>query len=211
MNSSLIYTPLFAVTLFFSYLCGAIPFGWLIAKIKGINILEVGSGNIGATNAWRILGWKLGTLVFILDVIKGFLPTYLNFMVFESIQLACFTGILCIVGHSFSPFLNFKGGKGISTGLGVFLGICPIPTLAAFATFGIVLYLFRYVSLASMIASVCLPIYTLLMGYPTFLSVILSSISCLIIFRHRQNIQRIISGTESKILKKNHDKGYKCY
>ncbi len=210
MEYSFIYTPIFTVSVFFGYILGSIPFGWLLGKLRGINILEKGSGNIGATNVWRILGWRLGTLVFALDVLKGFLPTYVVFHYFESHLAASIIGLMCILGHSFSPFLGFKGGKGISTGLGVFLGICTIPALGAFATFGIVLGIFRYVSLASMLASISLPIYCFIGGYPLSFICTLLFISGLIIFRHRSNIVRLINGTEPKAGMKKKDNPCKC-
>ena len=144
-----------------SYLLGSIPFGLIVGLLHGVDIRKVGSGNIGATNAYRALGNVGGAITFILDVGKGLVPPLVTvavlgpqFKTHEVITHSVFVGATAVLGHSFSPFLNFKGGKGVATGLGVLLGVAPIVGISGFATFILVTLLSRYVSIASICACI---------------------------------------------------------
>src|SRR5438270_2992906 len=135
------------------YIVGSIPFGYLVARARGIDILQFGSGNIGATNVYRALGKWLGLLVFLLDVSKGMVPAAIAYSVTSSQGAAFSVGMAAVVGHCLSPFLKFKGGKGIATGLGAVLGSAPFVALGAFAVFIICMVLTRWVSLSSIAAA----------------------------------------------------------
>jgi glycerol-3-phosphate acyltransferase PlsY len=195
-----------AALLLGSFLLGSIPFGYLVAKSKGIDIRQVGSGNIGATNVTRILGNRLGYSVFALDVAKGLIPGLVaRQMIVEPVLGRppqvwwFFAGMAAFFGHMFCPWLGFKGGKGIATGLGALLGSAPWTALVCFAVFFAVLLPTRYVSLASLVAAVALPIVGLLLpGEARQLVPVYVALSALIFYKHRENIKRLQAGTESK-------------
>jgi len=194
-----------------SYLIGSIPFGFLITKfVKGVDIRQVGSGNPGATNVARVLGKSYGILVFILDLLKGFL-TVIAFDYFftgygHNLSLIlCGMGVIC--GHTFPIFLGFKGGKAAATGCGVFLWLAPLPLLISSAIWLLVVFISRYISLGSMISSIALVASLILFGKEPFghglpLTLFSIFISMLLIIRHKSNIKRILDGTENKIGKK---------
>ncbi|MDI6840745.1 MAG: glycerol-3-phosphate 1-O-acyltransferase PlsY [bacterium] len=178
---------------------GSIPFGYIFAKLgRGIDIREHGSKNIGATNVWRICGKPLGITVFLLDAIKGFLPTFI-FSHWFGTNPAIISGIGAILGHSFTPWLKFKGGKGVSTGLGVFIGLTPLGALIAFLVWCILLLALRWVSVASMGAATVLVVFIFIRDgiSPIFFIVIVAFV--LIIYLHRSNILRLIQGSEPRI------------
>ncbi|MBM4055777.1 MAG: glycerol-3-phosphate 1-O-acyltransferase PlsY [Planctomycetes bacterium] len=193
------------------YFIGSIPFGFIVAKLaKGVDIRQVGSGNPGATNVWRVLGKKYGILVFILDMMKGFLPVFIFDYVTPGQGRNVFT-LLCaigaILGHTFPVFLGFKGGKAAATGCGVFIWLSPIPLFISAAAWVLTTFISRYVSLGSMVSSVILIICIILINKEPFgsgLPITLFSIfiSVFLIIRHKSNIKRIISGTENKIGRK---------
>jgi len=202
-----------------AYLLGSAPFGLWIARLHGVDLRKVGSGNIGATNVIRALGRKWGIFCFALDVLKGFVPMILV----PLLELGgsepsaghllgwLAVGTAAILGHIFPIYLRFKGGKGVATSLGVVLGLWPYFTvcgLAAFIIWLITVRIWRYVSLASILAAGAFPILLLiailfLEGWtfdslwPLFLVAV--PMPLLVIFRHRANIQRLIAGTENKI------------
>ncbi|WP_347273366.1 glycerol-3-phosphate 1-O-acyltransferase PlsY [Candidatus Kuenenia sp.] len=194
-----------------SYFIGSIPFGFIVARVaKGIDIRQAGSGNPGATNVWRVMGKKYGILVFILDMMKGFLPVLIFDYVTSGQSRSLFT-ILCgvgvILGHTFPVFLGFKGGKAAATGCGVFLWLAPLPLFISVAAWLLTTFISRYVSLGSMVGTVVLIISIILLNNEPFgsgLSLTLFSIfiSLFLIFRHKSNIKRIINGTENKIGRK---------
>jgi glycerol-3-phosphate acyltransferase PlsY len=181
-----------------AYFFGAIPFGFLIAKSKGIDILNFGSGNIGATNVHRALGKGLGLTVLVLDVLKGFLPAVAAFYLLHSNLEAFGVGMAAVGGHCLSPFLKFKGGKGIATGLGALIGSCPLVAAAALGVFIISMIICRYVSASSIAASVMLVPFGFLFHYEPILNGALGCLALFIIYRHRKNIQRLINHTEPK-------------
>lgn len=198
-------TPIQIALFILAYALGAIPFGVLVARRHGVDIMSVGSKNVGATNVWRTLGKGPGTLVFLLDVAKGWVPSFVALQATGQQDLAFFVGIVAILGHSFSPFIRFKGGKGIATGLGVFLGTSPYVALIALAIFIALVAATRYVSLGSIIASLSLPILGWIFKDPWPMIVGEAVIGVFAAVRHKANIARLLNGTESKfeLLRKN--------
>ncbi len=184
----------------FAYLFGSILFGELVAKLKGVNLREVGSGNVGATNVSRVLGKKFGVIVFILDMLKGFVPTALavNFYGIES-KAVMFVGIASVLGHMFSIFDNFRGGKGVATAFGVVLAVSFKLALLMLFIWAGVLYWKRYVSLASITASIFAPVLFLLARYPFHIFLMGVVIAGLIVYKHRPNIERLLRGQELKV------------
>lgn len=181
-----------------AYLLGSVPTGLLLAKALGVNIREAGSGNIGATNVYRTIGRKLGILTLVGDCLKGLIPVLIaKWLDLPDVWVAAI-GLAALLGHVFTIFLGFKGGKGVATALGVFLGTSPLSVLVAIAVFALVLYIWRYVSLASIVAAALIPgIVRILGGKPEFILMSLA-IAAVVIFRHRENIARLKNGTESK-------------
>lgn len=208
------------------FLVGSIPFGLLIGRARGIDIRQHGSKNIGATNVLRVLGKKPGALCFGLDVAKGLLPTLSagwlagvlgRFDIPPTLALLWLGAMACpILGHMFSPWVNFKGGKGVATGLGSLLGVFPILSIAALGAFAlwiVIVARWRYVGIASAIAAASLPIWIagsflaarnlgwltrpwLDAAWPFLL--VGALLAALVIFKHRGNIKRTLSGTESR-------------
>ncbi len=198
--------PLFLI-LTVCYLLGSVPSGYLIAKAcKGIDVRTSGSGNIGFTNVLRVTGTFPALLVLTIDITKGIIAVHLAFFFarvtgIDSHLLGAIGGLASIVGHNWSIFLRFKGGKGVAVTAGVFLALTPVPfLLSLFVMIGI-MALTRYMSLASMVAAGSLPFFVWLwMRDNARLYLILSIIAALfILFRHRDNIQRLLSKKENKI------------
>jgi glycerol-3-phosphate acyltransferase PlsY len=206
-----------------AYLIGATPFGLLVGCLRGVDIRRAGSGNIGATNVARVLGLRWGLLVFGLDVAKGAAPTaiaaWLAASHGESLGLTSAAArtlavvlvqACCVFGHIWPVYLGFKGGKGVATSLGILLGYWPyltLPGLVALGTWGLVLWIWRYVSAASIVSAVLFPFYVLAFGlwweWPRVTTGMLAGFSvvmgALVIVRHRGNIRRLLAGTEPKI------------
>ena len=187
--------------LVFAYLCGAIPFGYIIAKkFKHVDIRTVGSGNPGATNVYRTISKPLGILTLFLDMLKGFIPVYFVKIINpEFYWIVIAVALVTIIGHIFTVFLKFKGGKGVATGCGVFLALNPLSVLICFITFAIILAIFRYVSFASIIAAMMLPISLYWLDAVPELILFSGVIAILIVIRHIGNIKRLLNGTENKI------------
>lgn len=181
-----------------SYLLGAIPFGYLVAKRAGVDIFKTGSGNIGATNVMRTLGKRAGLSVFALDVFKGLIPPIVAYRLGLGQDAAFFAGIAAVLGHIFSPFLRFKGGKGIATSLGALLGSVPVTALTAFAIFVITVVVWRYISLGSVVAAFLVPVLSYGYGDSLVVTLGLIPIAALLIWKHRANMERLRAGTESK-------------
>ncbi len=188
-----------AVLLLASYLLGSIPFGLIAAKIKGIDLTRTGSGNIGATNVFRSVGKLYGISVFILDMAKGYIPVTLAASTGQSHFLVMLCGILAIAGHMFSPFMKFKGGKGVATGLGVILGIAPRLFILSFALGLVIIAATGYVSLASVTGSIFLSILMSRSGQPLPYVWMVLLITAFIVIKHIPNIRRLLNGTENKI------------
>jgi acyl phosphate:glycerol-3-phosphate acyltransferase len=183
-----------------AYLLGAIPFGYIFARLIGkTDIREHGSGNIGATNILRVMGWKVALPVFVLDLLKGFAAVFLAKAVGGQPILQLAAGMLAMLGHSFPVFIGFKGGKAAATASGVLLAISGWVTLALFASAVLVLALTGYVSLASITGSLLLPLYFWIFGFePVYIYFGLAA-ALLIIVRHQANIKRLLNGNESKL------------
>jgi glycerol-3-phosphate acyltransferase PlsY len=192
-----------------AYLAGSIPFGLLIARyVKGIDIRQHGSHNIGATNVGRVLGGKWGAFVLVLDLLKGLLPTLLLPLLFapppeDRLHLMVLCGTCAIIGHMFPCWLGFRGGKGVATALGTAAGLAPWCTLVAFLVFASTFAAKRIVSLSSMLAAIAFAICRLAMTWPApfsreqwSLSTFALAIPALIILRHRGNIVRLLRGEE---------------
>ena len=225
-----------------AFLLGSIPFGLLIAKSKGINIREHGSGNIGATNVLRVVGKKYGITCFVLDFLKGLIPTFIainlirfdqsaelvakNFMLLPALEsqasylsqinaqgLHILTGLCAVMGHNYSPWVNFKGGKGVATSAGVITALAPFGLLILGLIWFIAFKLTRYVSVASILASVALPLVVVygswthgkfengtwnkpLLGFAIF-------IALMSVWKHRGNIKKLMNGTENRFTPKN--------
>ncbi len=178
-----------------AYLLGAVPFGLLMCRlIKGVDLREEGSGNIGATNAMRVLGKPLGLLAFLLDVGKGYAPVALLAGADPLWQVACGTGAVC--GHVWPIYLRFKGGKAVATGYGVLLAIQPLIPLAAGLTWLGSLLLLGYVSISSLVMGVSFPVAAFAFGEPGVVIGGCCGLTLLILVRHRSNITRLLAGTE---------------
>ena len=210
---------IFAVAIMVAYLLGSVPFGLIIAKAHGKDLRSIGSGNIGATNLSRALGKKWAYFCFALDMLKGLLPMLAATFILSSppniteLLLALAVGCAAVSGHIFPIYLKFKGGKGVATSFGVALGLWPYYTICAAVAFAVwagVVMIWRYISLASIAASIAFPVVLTLVIllnpnwdfanlWPLFTVAV--AIPSMVIIRHRENIKRIIAGTESKISK----------
>ena len=207
-----------------AYLLGSIPFGYLMAKAKGIDIRSVGSGNIGATNAMRVLGKPAGIFVLLMDALKGYAAVCLGVAVFTKFQSASAesanhaavmtqalnqginAGIFAVLGHNYTCWLRFKGGKGIATTAGVYLALAPWALLITLGIFIIALLLTRYVSVASMSAAIALPISVYWMQNNEQLSIVTFAFGVLAIYKHKSNLQRLMAGTENRLGQKKESK-----
>lgn len=182
------------------YLIGSIPTAYIAVKrIKGVDIRTVGSGNVGASNASRVLG-KWGFVgVLLADALKGFLPVMVLKAVYGESYFVLAGAVAVILGHTFTCFLNFKGGKGVATGLGVFLALAPYSTLIAALVFGAVIYFSRMISLSSISAAFTIAVSVWFLSEWEMLRYFTVIIAALVIFLHKSNIGRIMNGTERKI------------
>jgi len=200
----------FILILLSAYLIGSIPFGYLAGKlIKGIDLRQEGSNNVGATNVFRVVGILPGIAVLLLDISKGFLSVHLInlFNLGGSMQvspqtfdlLRILAGLAAIAGHNWTIFLKFRGGKGVATGCGVSLGLVPLPTLVSLTIFSVAVALTRYVSLGSILAVLVFPLNCLLFQEPLILVFFASIASLVVLARHQANIKRLIAGTENRI------------
>ncbi len=204
--------------------CGSIPFGLIIARTRGIDIRKHGSGNIGATNVARVLGPRLGLLCFTLDVLKGFAPTFaagwshgllhgsFRLRPIEAEQAWWWLAVMAasVLGHMFSPFLNFRGGKGVATGLGAMIAVWPylaLPALGALVLWIFVAAISRYISLASCLAAISLPLWVFIGSRvagtesPGLLPFYITTgvMGSLVVLRHRANLRRLLAGTENRM------------
>lgn len=220
----------------FAFLLGSIPFGLIIANLKGINIREHGSGNIGATNVLRVVGKKYGITCLVLDALKGLIPVVVGislirfsgmrnpmtvgalapwsaeFPMLTAQVCQVLTGLFAILGHNYSPWVGFKGGKGIATSAGVLIALMPAAVVILMVVWLLVFLISRYVSLASVAAAAVLPVLTLWGSWfhgkiqdgtwnkPLFVFSIL--IAALAIWKHRTNLQRLLAGTEHRFTRK---------
>ncbi|HEY6853399.1 MAG TPA: glycerol-3-phosphate 1-O-acyltransferase PlsY [Gemmatimonadales bacterium] len=184
-----------------AYLLGATPTSYIAGRLgRGIDLREHGSKNLGATNVYRLLGWKFAIPVGVIDVAKGALPVALCARWAGGLAwLPLAVGVAAVLGHMFSPYVRFRGGKGVATAAGVFLALAPLPLLAAAPVWGVSLWITGYVSLSSIIAVASFPVWVRVFEpaqlYTFWASV---ALAVLIVFAHRGNIRRLVSGTENR-------------
>jgi len=198
------------------YVIGSTPFGFLAAKWKGIDIREHGSGNIGATNVLRVLGKGVGYPVFALDVLKGVLPVCLANRFAAQLEPAglipVLTCLATILGHNYTFWLGFKGGKGIATSAGALLPLIPVTIAIAVALWCVTFFATRYVSVASLVAALTLPTSILVQGglhgdWQAPLLALTALIGGMAVWRHRNNIRNLRAGTEHRFTRKNRERG----
>lgn len=190
----------FTLNIVIAYLLGSIPTGYWLGRMKGVDIRKFGSGNIGMTNVLRVLGKPYAVLTFIVDVGKGAVAVTLVPYLLQTNEpwMKVLAGLAVVCGHNWTIFLKFKGGKGVATSAGVFLGLAWLPTLLVILIFTIIVGITRYVSLGSMIAAVCFPILMLLFHQHLLYIILSILLAFFIIIRHRSNIKRLLAGTENK-------------
>jgi glycerol-3-phosphate acyltransferase PlsY len=177
---------------------GAIPVGYVVARILGVDIRRRGSGNIGATNILRTAGWTPAIATLLGDVAKGYVATWIGSQAGPGPRWAGAAAILAVVGNCWPVFLGFRGGKGVATALGAFLRVTPWALVPAAVVWVSLVASFRFVSLASVCAVAGLPLAILALGYPSALAVAGLAVAAIVIARHRENIQRLLAGTESR-------------
>jgi len=189
-----------ALIILICYFIGSLPTAYiLVKKLKGVDIRTVGSGNVGASNASRVLGkWGFVT-VLLIDALKGLIPVLVLKVMYGENDLVLLGAISVVLGHTFTIFLGFKGGKGVATGLGVFIALAPISTGIAAVVFGVLIYSFRMISLSSMCAAVTIAVSAWFISEWEHLKYFTIVIALLIIILHRSNIGRILNGTERKV------------
>ncbi|MCL6464063.1 glycerol-3-phosphate 1-O-acyltransferase PlsY [Pseudacidobacterium ailaaui] len=199
----MLVVPYFVIALI-AYLLGSVPFGYVLVRVfRKEDIRAKGSGNIGATNVVRSGAKGLGALTFLLDALKGALAVLLAQWVFPAVpaqNAAALAALSAILGHIFPVWLRFKGGKGVATALGVFLALAWPPAMAGLGVFVLVFVLFRYVSLASILAAAAFPLFAFLLPhretYNLWLTAVILIVPVLVIAKHSQNIRRLLHGTE---------------
>nr|WP_309721384.1 glycerol-3-phosphate 1-O-acyltransferase PlsY [Armatimonas sp.] len=185
-----------------AFLFGAIPFGLVIGKLKGVDLRTKGSGNIGASNAMRELGKPLGALVFMLDTLKGWLPVFAAHQLGFSPEWLVGVGLAAVFGHIYSPFMRFKGGKGVATALGVLLGLDWRVALIAFGIFIVVVAVTDYISVGSISAAVAQAALFWVFADPLPMKLFGAVVGLFVIVRHHSNIQRLLKGEENRLRKK---------
>ncbi len=188
-----------AVFLIFAYLLGSIPTGLLLARlVGGVDIRTAGSGNIGATNVYRTMGRTVGIMTLVGDCLKGLLPVLVAKQLGYAEVWILAIGLAAFIGHVFTIFLRFKGGKGVATALGVFLGVAPLAVSIVLLVFIIIVWATRYISLGSILAAAAMPLAVWLMKASAVQISMTAIIALIVIAKHHENIRRLLSGTESK-------------
>ena len=200
-----------------AYLLGSIPTGYLVGKARGVDVRKLGSGNIGATNVFRTLGKKAGFVVLFADALKGWLaagpvPTVIYHWMgvpgtWDLEYLQIMAGVLVILGHNYTCWLKFKGGKGIATSAGVLLALMPLALVISAATWMVVFLATRYVSVASLAAALVLPFAAWALGSSYSMLVVVTILSGLAIYKHKPNIERLLKGTENRMGRKKNPPG----
>ena len=213
MSESSLMPAFLKVTLAFvaaGYLVGGIPFGFLIGKMRGVDVRTVGSKNIGATNVYRTVGHAWGFLAFFCDFLKGLLPTLAASWFAanggvgeECADLGVWTGLACVVGHTLTPYMKFRGGKGVATAFGMLMALVPWLVTAAFALFVVTVWASHYISLGSCLAALFLAVMiwvpTPLAAPSLPLKVVMTALGAFVVWKHRSNIARLAKGCENKI------------
>ena len=215
------YLPILIAAVAAGYFLGALPFGYLVARAYGVDIFKTGSGNPGATNVKRVLGAKAGNMVYVLDALKGALATGWPLLYYRlshqsitsvttdaagrilwtidwSLTTAVIGLLAAVLGHTFSIFTRFKGGKGVATTSGGLLVLMPVPILIGTAVWFTMFFASRYVSLASILSAVVVPAMAWAFGLPLILKIVVTLLGALVIVRHHSNIRRLFAGTEHR-------------
>ena len=185
-----------------AFVLGSIPFSQLVARFRGIDLRSVGSGNIGATNLARALGYGAGALGLLLDALKGAAAVLLARALpgdASTPAIQSLAAVLSVAGHAFTPWLRFRGGKGVATGAGAFAVLAPWATLCAALVFAVVVSLGRMVSLASVLAAAALPVAAYFLGAPRPAIAAAAAVAALVVARHRDNLVRLVRGTENRL------------
>ena len=189
----------FIILFVLAYLAGSIPFGLVVGKLfYGVDVRQQGSGNVGTTNVYRVLGKKAGTVVMICDILKGYIPAAIAAALFTP-WAAIFIAAAPVVGHIYSIFLKGRGGKGIATGAGVVLALVPLAFLIILTTWIVLILVTRYVSVASLVAAVLVPVLTIAWGEPLPYQIAGVLVAVLVWWAHRANIQRLLAGEEHRV------------
>jgi acyl phosphate:glycerol-3-phosphate acyltransferase len=181
-----------------AYLCGSLPIGVWAASRVGVDVRQTGSGNIGATNVTRSAGARAGLLTLLGDVAKGAVPAALARLLLSDVWLIALTGVAAVCGHLFPAFLRFSGGKGVATAFGVFMLLTPAAAACSAAVFAFVALSTHYISLASMLAALALPLTAVVLGYSGPLCGATVLVGCGIVLRHRENLVRLWHGAEPR-------------
>lgn len=182
------------------HLCGSVPSGlWIVKALHGIDIRDYGSKNIGTTNVFRTVGPKTAVMVLLADAFKGIAAVWLVSSCFHNPLLDVVTALGALLGHNYSVFLGFKGGKGVATALGLLIFLMPKVALGSFAVWLVLVLATRYVSLGSIVAAVVTPILAWYLEYPLAYVVFATIAAFFVVVRHKENIHRLLTGTESKI------------
>lgn len=182
------------------HVCGSVPSGlWLVQAMHGIDIRNYGSKNIGTTNVFRTVGASTAVMVLICDMLKGIAAVALVNYLFHNPELNVFTALGALLGHNYSVFLGFKGGKGVATGLGLLVFLMPKVAGTVFLVWLVLVLLTRYVSLGSIVAAILTPITAWYFAYPCSYIILGAIAGFFVVLRHKENIGRLLSGTESKI------------
>lgn len=200
----------YLATALLAYLCGSVPTGFLVGRFKGVDIRKVGSGNMGATNVFRVLGKGPGIFVLVVDALKGALPVLVLPPLFEGVSsgaadltwLSLLAVLFAVLGHNYTCWLGFKGGKGIATSAGALAALVPMAFLVGLVTWVLVFALFRYVSLASIVAAGVLPVATVFTRQPLPIVCLNLALGLLAIWKHKPNLERLLKGTEHRFGKK---------
>jgi len=186
------------VSVVFAYLLGSIPSGYILGKFAGVDVRQVGSGNVGATNVAREVGKWQGILTLMADALKGVIPVSIGLAMTLAPAAIAAIAAAAFLGHLYPIFLQFRGGKGVATGLGALLVIAPLAALLLIAIFVVVVLLTRLVSLSSMIAAALAPFALWIFVQPPAIVLLGAFLAAMIVWRHRGNIQRLLTGTEPR-------------
>ena len=188
-----------ALLLATAYLLGSIPFSYLVARARGVDVRKVGSGNVGATNVMRAAGRTAGLLAFVLDLAKGSAAVLIARATTSDGALPAWCAVAAVLGHMYPVWLRFRGGKGVATGVGAFLPLVPVASGGGFLAFGLVLLATRYVSLGSIAGAVTLAVLAFLSGPDPAVARAAAGLAVLIVWKHRGNLERIARGTENRL------------
>mgnify|MGYP001126398981 CR=1 FL=1 len=191
---------MFALWFAVGFVCGSVPSGlWLVKAVHGIDIRQYGSKNIGSTNVFRTVGGKTAALVLLCDAGKGIIAAYLAQTLTGDMYVVLFAAIGALLGHNYSLFLGFKGGRGVATGLGLLIFLMPKVSGVCFLVWLAIVLTTRYVSLGSCVGALCAPFLAWYFGYPLPVLIFAGIAAAFVIIRHKDNIKRLLNGTESKI------------